>query len=268
MDGHRLDDRQLAAHGYVAERLAGARLVARANVVAFVMEALRTRRTLYDYAAGHREAETFRGRAPVYVVPGPESGRWVVRHLTHGGLLAPLSGDRFLRLGTPRPFNELRLSLALEELGIPTPGVAAAVVYPSFLRYRGEVARDEIPNATDLAACLFGEPVWDRERRLDALAAAGGLIRALHRAGVVHPDLNLRNVLVRWAAGRTTSYILDVEKCRIMNRVSERRRRAMLRRFRRSARKFEERSGRALSDAEWEAFWTAYAEGPPADDRT
>jgi 3-deoxy-D-manno-octulosonic acid kinase len=236
-------------------------VVARTGAIAFVNDALIARGTLYEYAAAHRAAERLEGRAPIYVIPGPESRRWVVRHLSHGGTLAPVTGDAFLRIGTPRPFNELLLSLALQDLAIPSPAVAAAVVYPSRFTYRGDVARDEIADALDLAACLFGERALERRRRLDALAAAGRLIGALHRAGVAHPDLNLRNVLVRWGAEGPRAHILDVEKCRIVPRLSGRRRRAMLRRFRRSARKFEARTGRALEAEAWEAFREGYAQG-------
>jgi 3-deoxy-D-manno-octulosonic acid kinase len=173
-------------------------------------------------------------------------------------MLAPLTRDRFLRLSTPRPFNELRLSVSLKELGIATPAVAAAVVYTSGLIYRGEVAREEIADAADLSECLFKSKLSE-PLRSDALSATGRLIGSLHRAGVVHPDLNIRNVLICWADDPLDAYILDIEKCVIVARLSQRMRRGMLNRFHRSIRKFEASSGQRLSGGEWDEFLAAYA---------
>ncbi len=250
----------LETAGYRRERIGRALAVVREEGLAFVRDAVGAAGTLYDYAASLAGAEPIKGRGTVYLIPGPGRRRWVVRRLSHGGLLAPLTGDRFLRLGVPRPVNELSLALRLQELGVPTPRVAAALVYPAGLVYRGEVARDEITGALDLAACLFGGRRLAEPERRAALSAAGELIAALHRAGVIHPDLNLRNVLVRLGDEGPRAYILDVEKCRVAARLSNAARERMLRRFRRSARKFEEGTGERLSRAEWEALQGSYGQ--------
>ncbi|UCF19405.1 MAG: phosphotransferase [Gemmatimonadota bacterium] len=239
-------------------RIAGGDVIARADVLPYVHDAILTSGSLYAFAADHPQSETIQGRARLYIVPGPGADRWVVRKLTHGGALAPLTGDRFLRLGLPRPFNELRISLALQAAGIPTPEVAAAVTYASGPIYRGEVARAEIGDAADLAACLFEPPELDRDRRRAVLAEAGRLIATLHRAGIVHPDLNLRNLLIAESSGDPRAYVLDVEKCRRARRVSPAARNRMLRRLRRSARRFEARGGARISEEEWRAFQSGY----------
>ncbi|KPK75509.1 MAG: hypothetical protein AMS25_18220 [Gemmatimonas sp. SM23_52] len=245
--------------GYRRERIGKAQVVAREEALPFVHAAIEAAGTLYAYAAARPEAEAIAGRGTVYVIPGPGSNRWVVRQLTHGGLLAPLTRDLFLRVGIPRPFNELYLALKLQDHGIATPGIDAAVVYPSGPLYRGEVARDEVPDALDLAACLFGE-TCDARQRLAALGVSARLLGSLHRAGVIHPDLNLRNVLIQWGEETPRAYILDLEKCRTVPQISPRRQNAMLRRFRRSARRFEERTGKQLTSVEWDQFHVAYAE--------
>jgi len=246
---------QLAIPGHSDVSTGGARVIAQDAALPFVLEAIASAGTLYDYAARHRDAETIQGRGTVYVVPGPGSHRWVVRHLAHGGLLAPVTGDRFLRLGIPRPFNELRVALELKERDIPTPAVVAAAVYPSGLWYSGEVAREEIPDAMDLAACLFGESGLSESQRHDTLAQAGRLLGSLYRAGVIHPDLNLKNILVSWSEGAPKAHILDLEKCRIVPHASKLRLRQMFSRLRRSARRFAERTGRAISEDEWAWFY-------------
>ncbi len=257
-----------AIPGYADERVGSARVIARRDVLDFVSDAVRAAGTLYDFALAQPDAETIAGRATIYVIPGPGDSRWLVRRLTHGGFLAPLTGDRFLRLGTPRPFRELLLSQVLRDMGVPTPAVLAAAVYRSGPIYRGEVAREEIFGAEDLGATLFARPQRTPSQRLAALAAAGRLVGSLHQAGVVHPDLNLRNVLLEWCDGAPRAYILDLEKCRRLPQTSARQRRLMLSRFRRSARRFQERTGLRISADEWEAFGSGYTEQsriPPAN---
>ncbi len=245
--------------GYARGRRGRATIIASREALAFVREAIAAAGTLYDYAATRPGAETIRGRGTIYVVPGPDDKRWLIRRLTHGGLLAPISGDRFLRVGRPRPFNELRLSWQLRELGLATPRVHAAVVYLFGPFYRGEVARQHVARAVDLAALLFAEPDRPRSERQAALAAAGRLLGKLHRVGLLHPDLNLRNVLIEAADGAPRAYILDLEKCRSVERLTAGQRRRMLGRLRRSARRFEEKGGGAIDPSEWEAFESAYA---------
>ncbi len=247
----------LTIAGYTSEWIGGAKVVSRDAASRFVRDAIAEAGSLYDYAASHPAAQVIRGRQLVYVIPTPDSGRWVVRHLSHGGLPAPLTGDRFLNLGTPRPFNELQVSLRLIDMGIRTPPVVVAAVYPSGVIYRGEVAREEVTDASDLAECLFGSKL-PNSLRPDALSAAGRLIGSLHRGGVAHPDLNIRNVLIRWSEKTPEAYILDVEKCRIRPRLSKLARRRMLSRLQRSARKLEERSRQLVSKGEWDAFLAAY----------
>ena len=245
--------------GYSELRIGDAHAIVREGALAFVSRAVETHGSLYDYAARRPDARALKGRGTLYLIPGPGEGRWVVRRLLHGGLLAPLTGERFLRTGLPRPFNELDLSERLRERQIPTPRVTAAVVYNAGIVYRGEVARDEITGARDLGDLLFGSEAPELAR-LQALAAAGRLLRSLHEAGLIHPDLNLKNILIGADERSPRAYILDLEKCRIVASVSTSKRRRMLARFRRSARQLERRSGRAVAIAEWEAFSAAYEE--------
>lgn len=258
-----------APEGYSEGRWDTARIVARHEALHHVQERIAAHGSLYAYAAAHPEARSMEGRRRIYVVPAPGGGRWLIRRLSHGGLLAPITRDLFLRAGTPRPLNELRLSCELRRRSIETPAVIAAVVYRAGpLLYRGEVAREEVPEALDLAGCLFGPRKMDAERRLCVLAAAGSLVGALHRVGLSHPDLNLRNVLVRPWDAEPTAYILDLEKCRLLNSLSGWRRGLMLRRLRRSARRFEERTGERLGAGEWAAFDQAYEEALQVDGAT
>lgn len=252
----------VAVPGYVHEVVGAARVLARESALRSVASALESAGTLHRYAATHPEARGLTGRETLYVLPSPatpegEPGRWVVRHLSHGGLLAPLTRDLFPRLGLPRPFNEVMLSVELRRTGIATPEVVAAVVYPTGPFYRGDVARRWVSGTVDLAERLFGEARGDASVRIAALAAAGRLVRDLHYAGVFHPDLNARNILVETVEEEPRAYIIDLEKCR-MGRSTRGRREIMLGRLRRSLRKFEAASGSQLSEDELEAFRWGY----------
>ncbi len=257
-------DARSTATTYRTERIGGARVMARSEDLDGVRAMIDDAGSLYDFAAAHPASEAIQGRGTLYVIPGPapDASGWVVRRLSHGGTLAPLTGDRFLKLGRPRPFNELVISDRLLALGIPTPVVRAAAVYPSGpLFYRGDIAREEISHARDLAACLFEPPQLAAPERAALLASAGHLLHSIHAAGLAHPDLNLRNVLIEsGAAGPPRAYIIDLEKCRIAARLGRRHRKRMLGRFERSARKFEKRTGKRISDEEWRAFYLAYGQ--------
>ena len=68
--------------------------VALSDLVPPLREIIETR-TIYAHAAAHPERRELSGRGPAYAIPlGP--ARVVVRHVRHGGLLAPVTRDLFL----------------------------------------------------------------------------------------------------------------------------------------------------------------------------
>jgi tRNA A-37 threonylcarbamoyl transferase component Bud32 len=234
--------------------------------------------TLAAYAAAHPAAVALQGRGTIHAVPSPLSGNgeWVVRHYHRGGALGPLLGDRYLRVGTPRPVREFALARALEARGVPTPRAVAAAVYPAGAFYRGDLVTERVQGAVDLAAVLFGAGSLPARNATparpvdgvdvpasEAMAVAGTLIRQLHESGLVHPDLNLKNVLIE---GRDPprALVLDLDRGRLVGSVSRRARRRMLNRFWRSVAKWEDLTGRSLGPAMRAAFQAAYDEGAMA----
>jgi 3-deoxy-D-manno-octulosonic acid kinase len=184
----------------------------------------------------------------------------MVRRLRHGGILAGVTRGAFCRLTGNRPLNELRIASQLEARGIRTPRVLAAAVYLQGPLYRGEVAREFVFARGDLASCLFDGGAPAGEDRSGTLRAAGALVGRMHRAGLLHPDLNLRNVLIveMPESPQLEAWILDLEKCRLVEALSDRAGRRMLERFRRSASRFEAAFGPVISQSEWTAFREAY----------
>lgn len=174
---------------------------------------IETHGTVYHWAANHSQPRAMRGRAPVYVatVPGTDE-TVVVRHGWHGGLFAPLTGDRF-RFPTRAP-REYAMSNALHAAGIPTTQVLGFARYRSWLGWcRVDVFSRFVPDAYDLGMVIAGL-VPDIECH-DALRATRTLLQQLASAGVVHPDLNVKNILlIRSATGMLTAMIIDVDVVR------------------------------------------------------
>lgn len=209
-------------------RAGGARALA-LPAIADAVEDLLAAGTLYGWASAHPERRGLGGRSQALRVPAPRPGgdgqAWVVRHYVRGGsVAAPLLGDRYLRLGTPRPFAELRASERARARGVRTPRVLAAASYPAGLFRRGDLVTEWLPEAVDLAAAVFGgeggvgglggEGGSDRDvSRM--LETAGALVRELTMAGVEHVDLNARNVLLRQRDGGLEGWVLDLDRARL-----------------------------------------------------
>ncbi len=178
--------------------------------------------TIHDWASRHPGARPLRGRRPAYAVP-LGNARVVVRHSWHGGLLAPLTQDWFLA-PTRAPY-ELAASRRLASAGVPTPEMIGYAIYrvgPAIRRV--DVLTREIPDARDLAA----GPLTPHD-----LALTAKLLRALTRAGAIHADLNLANVLV----SGETAYVIDVDRVRFARPGDAKVLNANLGRLARSARK-------------------------------
>jgi 3-deoxy-D-manno-octulosonic acid kinase len=233
--------------------------------------------SLHAWAGTVPQRRALRGRAPVHVAPLPGTDAVVVvRHAWHGGLLAPLTRDRFLR--PSRAPHELRQSAALRAAGIPSTEVLgyARTALPLWRCTVDVVSRFE-PASRDLGAVLAGagdgaaagEGGLDAEAALaptfttdEALAATGQLLRQLTVAGVVHPDLNVKNVLLRRdAAGGCEALMIDVDVVRwTPHRRPQRVLAANLGRLARSMRRQRERHGGGLSAAATAAFVQAVRE--------
>ena len=162
---------------------------------------------VYDALQGQPGADVLPGRRPVV---GGHLGTEgvVVKRLHHGGLMAQLTGDRFL--SPVRFLANLRTADDLAAAGIATP----RVLFVSWRRLsgwvRGEIGSTRIRPSRDAGDVLFGgaglPAGW--EVVVDGVAA---MVSRLHAAGFVHQDLNLRNFLT---SGAGEVLILDLDKVR------------------------------------------------------
>jgi len=208
--------------------------------------------SFYEYAASHPDARTLRGRGVAYAVPLPNGvDRVVVRRSRHGGLFAPLTGDRFL--ARSRAPHELDVSLRLSHAGVATPQLLAYAIYPAGpFTSRADVLTREVPDSADLVATLVSRPPGSTPRSI--LHAVAELLAALTGAGARHPDLNMRNILIaRAGAGEIRALVLDVDRVWIDTPGSRHVTERNVRRLARSARKVARTHDVALdeSDLQW-----------------
>ncbi len=176
--------------------------------------AIATHGTLYDWASLQPQPRALRGRAPVFVATLPGTAETVVvRHGWHGGLLAPVTGDRF-RHPTRAP-REFAHSLALRSAGIPTTTVLGFARYHAgFGTCRVDVVSRFVPDAFDLG--MIAAALVPQIPLAAALEATLHLLQRLALAGVVHPDLNVKNVLLApesspSPAGALRALVIDVD---------------------------------------------------------
>ncbi|MDT8319485.1 MAG: 3-deoxy-D-manno-octulosonic acid kinase [Xanthomonadales bacterium] len=185
-----------------------------------------------------------------------EFGPAVLKRYLRGGWAARLTRDRYLfaGYGRARPIAEFHALARLAAAGLPVPQPLAAVCRRSGLFYRGSLLTRRIMPAQTLADIVRrgedGPGLWRR---------VGSCIRRFHEHGVVHADLNARNILV----DRTEKvYLIDFDRAQ-WRRHNARACAANLARLRRSVDKTwpPDRAGEA--DACWAQLLTAYEEDLP-----
>ena len=206
--------------GYARTLIRDAIVVAHGSVMPYFDAMLRDHRTLHAWAAAQRRKRAMQGRTTAWAVPLPDADVGVVvRHSTHGGMLAGVTKDLFRN---PRAQDELRISWTLRHVGIPTPRVLGYALYPAMggQFYRADVVTREVSESADLAHALAA-----KERRFDpmeCIEATLTLLRRLSRTWAYHPDLNLRNVLLAPTdAGEPIAYVLDVDTLRFAEKNAE-----------------------------------------------
>lgn len=240
-----------APPGYVREWRAGdVELVALPDAAPALREALREG-SLWAWASHAPDATPMRGRSIAYAVPLPGGGpRVVVRHAQHGGLLAPLTGDRFL--APTRAPRELETARRLARLGLPTPEIVGYATYPAGGPFRrADVATREVPDARDLAAFLLETPPGDE--RDAAWQATAGLLGRLADEGVRHPDLNAANVLLAPDEnGTLDAWVIDVDRVWFDEAGRAGVGEANARRLLRSLRKWRDQRGAMFDEGELE----------------
>lgn len=235
--------------GYLRGRRGAVRLVARAWAHDALMDALAAHGSLFRWAEAQPMREALQGRGVAWATAlGAGAGTQpstpvVVRHSRHGGLLAGVTGDVFVR--PTRAPRELASAVRLAAAGVPTPEVIAFAVHPvAGLLARSDVMTRRLPEGRDFPDAWRADATpAARTAIIDAVAA---LLRTLTAAGAQHPDLNVKNVYVAGLGGVPTAYVLDVDRVSFAPdaRVAARN----FARFARSARKWNAEQGLGVGD--------------------
>jgi 3-deoxy-D-manno-octulosonic acid kinase len=166
-------------------------------------------------------------------------------------MIRHLNRDRYF--GGDRAADELGATEAARAGGVRVPEVIAAGRIAAFPGYRAMLATRLIPGVEDLASLFARAP----GRRPAALHEAGRQIGKMHSAGVVHPDLNLRNLL---AGQGGDVWLIDFDRARRLDGAFPLEQRALaLARLARSAAKL----GLPLGDDDWVALRDGYVAGAP-----
>jgi hypothetical protein len=199
-----------------------------------------------------RAAATYEGRGRPFGVEVAGAGRVFVRQYLHGGALRGVTGD--LYRGDGRFLAELAVLVAAARGGVPVAEALGVVSRPASLGLRhGWLLLREIPGAVDVLRFLESAPSAARRRAV--LVSAGLAIRALHDAGIEHPDLHLKNLLLT-PDGRVL--VLDLDRARRLPAVSREQRLDGLFRFDRFAAK-QRKAGMPVSRTDRLRVLRAYA---------
>lgn len=235
-----------APPGYTRFEVRDATVVARAEYADGLREAMSDVRTLHCWASTVPGAKAFHGRATAWGarLPGT-SVDVVVRHAHHGGLLASVTGDRFLWPG--RAPWELTASERLRAARVRTPRIAAYVLYPAGFGFcRGDVATERLPDGGDLPALWRDADVATRGKLITATAE---LVRALAAAAAHHEDLNAKNVYLTRGESGWRAYALDVDRVRFLGAGDDRAASLNLERLTRSLRKARTQFGLEVTES-------------------
>ncbi len=193
--------------GYETFGSDGATVVAQRAVASAVREVMRGT-TLHGWASRQPGAIPFRGRATAWATALPNGIETVVRHSRHGGMLARITGDRFLP--PTRAPRELAAALRLAEGGVATPEVLAYAIYPAGgLFVRADVATRRLHGTLLPAAWRDAGSDADRQAIVDALCT---LLTRLRAIGAHHPDLNVKNVMILPAPEGYAAAVLDLDR--------------------------------------------------------
>jgi len=150
------------------------------------------------------------GRSPVTRITLDEGPPLVLKTYRRGGLAGRILGDRYTNAG--RVLDELRVCAAAAGAGLHVPLIQIVWIKKiSAFHHRFAAATREISGAMDAFQALRRTDGQQTERR-DLLTGVATEIRKLHDAGIDHPDLNLGNILVAYAGGRSTIHLIDFDK--------------------------------------------------------
>jgi tRNA A-37 threonylcarbamoyl transferase component Bud32 len=204
-------------------------------------------------------APRYRGRAALRAIPLSDGETALIRPYQHGGLLRGFTGPWFFTW-PPRPFRELSITEELRRRGVRTVEIYAACVSRGVGPfYRGWLVTRELRGSADLWSALQSDFI-QRAGLQATLQAVAMSVRAMHREGIYHSDLNLKNILVRMEVDGVAAYIIDFDKAKlVLGKLPTELAKKNLDRLLRSIRKLDPER-KYFSASAWEQFRNFYYE--------
>ena len=148
----------------------------------------------------------------------------LIRHYQRGGVFGHLLRDFYL--GRTRFLQEVRVSEWARDQDIPTAEVLALRIEQKGLcLYRGDLVTREIEASEDLDEYLKSARTRDwstKDRGKEIIRSVALLLQAMHRAGLYHADLNLKNILVQITERGVNSYVIDLDRARVIRPLGSR----------------------------------------------
>lgn len=199
----------------------------------------------------------YRGRGTLKAQELPDGETALIRPYRHGGIFRRVTGEWFFTW-PPRPFRELIITEELRRRGLRTVEVyAACVSRPVGPFYRGWLVSRQLRGAEDLWSALQSG-LAQRIGLQTALRAVADSIRAMHRQGVYHADLNLKNILLRVEDRGVAGYIIDYDRAKLfLGKLPAELAKKNLSRLWRSARKLDP-GEKFLSARAWDELLSFY----------
>jgi 3-deoxy-D-manno-octulosonic acid kinase len=167
-------------------------------------------------------AWTCGGRAPHPVVR-VDGDLWVVKSYRRGGWVARWNNEHYLSY--ERFFRELEVCARALREGVPTVLPIALVVKRNIMGFcRAWLISPFIEGSFNLAELILdarqAQADFPHKTMVTVFRAAGKAVRCMHRAGIDHQDLNLKNLLVAKAPRAAQKneervLILDWDRARV-----------------------------------------------------
>ena len=201
------------------------------------------------------DGKRYQGRGVLKAVRLPDGETALIRTYRHGGVLRKLTRELFFTWPA-RPFRELAITEELRRRGLRTVEIyAAGVQEVCGPVYRGCLVSRELPDSKDLWASLQDGPSTQLAAILKTTAET---VRAMHRHGVYHSDLNLKNILIQSKSDRVEAYVIDFDRAKLfLGKLPQPLAIKNLERMRRSALKLDP-ARHYLSASSWNEFLTFY----------
>lgn len=210
--------------------------------------------------AGAQRVST--GRAGPIHLPAPGTSEHVlVRPYAHGGLLGQMRGREFS--DPARAYRELAVCHKAQELNLPVSSpIGLTTQRLSNGKWHMEAWSWWITNATALSLHL-PQLAGDTDAKRELMAAVAGTLKHGHDAGLLHGDLNARNIIVEQGGkdeGEPVYWkisVVDLDKAELVPSLTTEQRQSQIKRLFRSLVK-ERVIPKHLTHAEFGAFIHAY----------